>query len=148
MQILFKSGMFKSVELDETNKICSRVYHLLITSFIDNNGIYRHSLDNLSGILGGLNKLRSNENDWIVDVIILIMMHQSLDNNTIRPNYPVLTENDIRNFFDSRLIELMLILNINDSLSHTMFNRNEFVEQINKSQIKFRQILNQSVKNK
>ena len=79
------------------------------------------------------NKIKEEEkNEWIYDICILIIFHQSLPNNDGKMNRPLLDEKYIKIFFSKRLIELMRVIMIYDSASHSLFNKGEWTEQINK----------------
>ena len=79
-------------------------------------------------------KIKSQEqNEWIYDICILITFHQSLPNNEYRMNSPLLEEKYIKIFFDKRLAEMMRIIMIYDSASHSMFYGSYWPEQINKN---------------
>ena len=79
-------------------------------------------------------KIKSQEqNEWIYDICILITFHQSLPNNEYRMNSPLLEEKYIKIFFDKRLAEMMRIIMIYDSASHSMFFGSNWPEQINKN---------------
>ena len=137
IKILYLNGFFveNTESKDSIETLVNDIYNLLINSmnFIFNNKgdrYYRHDLKNIDLIIKNLNSLRSKENDWIVDVIFLIMIHQSLDNNQVRPNDPVFSDEQICLYFTKRLFELALVVYINDSLSYTYFGVNEFTKQI------------------
>ena len=79
-------------------------------------------------------KIKSQEkNEWIYDICILITFHQSLPNNEYRMNSPLLEEKYFKIFFNKRLAELMRIIMVYDSSSHTMFYGSDWPEQINKN---------------
>jgi len=76
------------------------------------------------------------ENSWIVDVLLLIIFHQSLP-NVDNPCYfhdPIMEDYNIKRFFKSRrLIELMRFIMINDSAGHTNFGiKVNLCQEINK----------------
>lgn len=112
----------------------------LACSFNGEN-IYKHSFKDIDLIMSLLKSLRTDKNNWIIDIVFLIMTHQSLDNNTIRPHDPVFSSDQIKKYYDRRLLELSLIVYVNDSTSYTLFCNNDFVKQINFYQIKFRELL-------
>jgi len=72
------------------------------------------------------------QNKFIYDISVLILFHQSLPNNDDFMNRPLLPENYIKNLFDLRLIELMRIIMIYDSCSHSLFMGGNWIKQINK----------------
>ena len=77
-------------------------------------------------------KIKSQEqNEWIYDISVLIIFHQSLPNNEWHMNSPLLEEKYIKIFFTKRLIELMRIIMIYDSASHSMFRGSDWIIPIN-----------------
>ena len=77
-------------------------------------------------------KIKSQEkNEWIYDICVLIIFHQSLPNNKDNMNSPLLEEKYIKIFFTKRLVELMRIIMIYDSASHSMFYGSSWIEPIN-----------------
>ena len=78
-------------------------------------------------------KIKEQEkNEWIYDICILIIFHQSLPNNDDKMNQPLLEEKYIKIFFTKRLIELMRVIMIYDSASHCLFDGGKWTFQINK----------------
>jgi hypothetical protein len=80
-------------------------------------------LDEIYEILERL-RLYHNDNNWIVDVLLLIIFHQSLPNvnNPLYLHDPIMEDYDIKRFFKNRrLLELMRFIMINDSAGHTIF---------------------------
>ena len=74
------------------------------------------------------------ENEWIYDICVLIIFHQSLPNNKNYMNSPLLEEKYIKIFFTKRLVELMRIIMVYDSASHSMFSGcSNWVKEINKN---------------
>ena len=73
-----------------------------------------------------------NNNQWIYEIFILIFFHQSLPNNDYNMNKPLLPEIYIKKDFNKRLIELMRIIMVYDSCSHSLFRGGIWVKQINK----------------
>lgn len=64
------------------------------------------------------------DNNWIVDVLLLITFHQSLPNvdNPRFMHKPIMEDFDIKRFFkNKRLLELMRFIMVNDSAGHTIF---------------------------
>ena len=77
-------------------------------------------------------KIKSQqENEWLYDICVLIIFHQSLPNHKKHMNSPLLEEKYIKIFFTKRLVELMRIIMVYDSASHSMFYGSYWVEQIN-----------------
>ena len=77
-------------------------------------------------------EIKSQEkNEWIYDICVLIIFHQSLPNNEYCMNSPLLEEKYIKIFFTKRLVELMRIIMIYDSASHSMFYGSSWIEPIN-----------------
>lgn len=68
--------------------------------------------------------------DWVIDIFLLVIFHQSLPNCTKYRNIPILCEEHMKLFFDKRLLEMMKIVMINDSMSHAMFNDLIFEREI------------------
>ena len=62
----------------------------------------------------------------------MIIFHQSLPNNDKKMNRPLLEEKYIKSFFTKRLVELMRIIMIYDSASHSLFAGGTWCKQINK----------------
>ena len=90
-----------------------------------------------------LNKINENDklikflkemknNKWIYDIFVLILFHQSLPNNDYNMNKPLLPEIYIKKYFDKRLIELMRIIMVYDSCSHSLFIGGIWIKEINK----------------
>lgn len=122
--------IIKSVELSHCDK--------------DNNKtFYKHSFKYIDEIMLNFNYIRNidKENNWIIDVVFLVMTHQSLNNNYKKNIDPAFSDNQIIKFYDIRMIELSLILFINDSLSYSFFDRNMFVIYINKMHLKYRKLI-------
>ena len=79
-------------------------------------------------------QIKSQEqNGWIYDICILIIFHQSLPNNEKKMNSPLLDEKHIKLFFTKRLVELMRIIMVYDSASHSLFFGSNWVKEINKN---------------
>ena len=126
---------------DEYKKELNNIYK---EEFI--NAIYNSWIRDKSKVLYNINfnhidiiekffmKIKSEEkNEWIYDICILITFHQSLPNNEYHMNSPLLEEKYIKIFFDKRLAEMMRIIMIYDSASHSMFYGSYWPEQINKN---------------
>ena len=71
------------------------------------------------------------KNSWLCDVFILIVFHQNLPNNKFHMNPELLTKEQIMDVFDLRLLEMMRIIMVLDSLSHQVFDPTEWTSQIN-----------------
>ena len=92
------------------------------------------SFNNIDIIEKFFMKIKSEEkNQWIYDICILITFHQSLPNNEYRMNSPLLEDKYIKIFFDKRLAEMMRVIMIYDSCSHSMFFGSNWPELINKN---------------
>ena len=63
------------------------------------------------------------KNDWLCNAFILIIFHQNLPNNEHHMNSELLTKDQIKDIF--RLIEMMRIIMVLDSLSHQIFDPSE-----------------------
>ncbi len=96
---------------------------------------YIHSHDNLEEIIYGFGSIRKihKENRWIVDVLFLIIFHQSLPNIKAHMNKSLLEEKYIKQIFDWRLLELMRIVMVNDSAAHSLFSGESFAKEINEN---------------
>ncbi len=88
--------------------------------------IYLNNIHNLFDVL-------KTDYEWLIDIITLIIFHQSLPNTEEHMNQPVLNDNEITLFFDHRLLELMRIIMINDSASHSKFKSKSFTDEINQN---------------
>jgi len=104
---------------------------------------YIHSHENLQEILNGFFWIKQihKENEWIVDVLFLIIFHQSLPNNKAHMNKTLLEERYVKQIFDLRLLELMRILMVNDSAGHSLFSGESFAEEINENLDNLRAII-------
>ncbi len=112
--IIFNSYSFEYIELIERN-------------------YYNMSLDKINEMDKFIIYLKEmNNNKWIYDIFILIFFHQSLPNNDDNMNKPLLPELYIKKYFNKRLIELMRIIMVYDSCSHSLFRGGIWVSQINK----------------
>ena len=95
---------------------------------------YNLTFDNIENIEKFLLNLQLyKENKWIFEISILILFHQSLPNNNKHMNNPLLEEKYITKFFDIRLLELMRIIMVYDSCSHSLFKNSNWVYEINKN---------------
>jgi hypothetical protein len=79
---------------------------------------------------------QSQGNNWIIDVVKLVMFHQSLPNAKSHMNQPILNSEEFKSFFDNRLLQLMKIIMVNDSASHSKWINegvtDEIIENLNK----------------
>ena len=111
--LIFKSWNFENLEYYRRYNICFKYIDEIQKFFM---------------------KIKSEEkNEWIYDICILITFHQSLPNNEYNMNSPLLEEKYIKIFFDKRLAEMMRIIMIYDSSSHSMFFGSNWPELINKN---------------
>ena len=101
---------------------------------IDNQKIYNISLKHFNEICEFLNYIKSlgNENNWIYDASVLIIFHQNIPNNEHNMNHPLLTNEQIKEVFDLRLLEMMRVIMFLDSSTYTIFDNTEWEIQINK----------------
>ena len=116
------------------NEFVNSIYNSWSTE--KRNYLVRHNINfnHIDVIEKFFMKIKSQEqNEWIYDICILITFHQSLPNNEYRMNSPLLEEKYIKIFFDKRLAEMMRIIMIYDSASHSMFFGSNWAEQINKN---------------
>ena len=89
------------------------------------------NIETIEIFLSFLNK--NEENNWIYEISILILFHQSLPNHNIYMNSPLLDEKYILKYFDIRLLELMRVIMVYDSCSHSLFLYDSWVPEINKN---------------
>lgn len=96
---------------------------------------YIHSHKYLELILQDISVIKNlhPDNEWLIDVFILVTFHQSLPNIRGRMNKTLLEEKYIKQIFDLRLLELMRIVMVNDSAAHTLFSGEVFTEEINEN---------------
>ena len=146
--LLFYNNNYFNIDKQDKSKLGDLIretYSLIINSVEEKysdpyNTYYIHSFKNIDSIMDNLTKLRQGNNDWIVDIIFLILTHQSLDNNPFRLNVPSFNKKQIQKFYNKRLLELSLIVYVNDSLSYSMFEVNEYIERINEVHIELRKL--------
>ena len=100
---------------------------------------YNLSFIYIDNIIEFLNYLK--QWTWVYEVVILILFHQSLPNNEECMNYPLLPNEYICELFDYRMLELMRIVMVYDSCSHSLFKGGNWVNEINKQLDKVRNIL-------
>lgn len=103
------------------------LYNILFIGYCTSHSHTR--LDELSKDFSTLIQI-SEENTWIIDVIKLIIFHQSLPNITDHMNKPLLEDDYLYLFFDIRMIELMRIIMNNDSASHANFSSKSYSEEL------------------
>ena len=126
----FKEVIFDSYEeLPTTPKIMKTG-----NEKIDKQKIYNISLKHFKEICEFLKYIKSlgNENNWIYDASALIVFHQNIPNNEINMNHPVLSNEQIKEVFDLRLLEMMRVIMFLDSSTYTIFDNTEWEIQINK----------------
>jgi hypothetical protein len=73
---------------------------------------------------------QSDNNSWIIDIVKLVIFHQSLPNAKDHMNHPILTKDEFKYFFDARLLELMKLIMVNDSASHSKFSNDSLNKEI------------------
>ena len=113
----FSNSLFKSWKMEKIKK----------------NKIYNISFKYIDIFEKFFNKIKEElKNEWIYDICVLIIFHQSLPNNDKKMNEPLLEEKYIKIFFTRRLIEFMRIIMIYDSSSHSLSEGGVWSEQINK----------------
>ena len=123
--IFFKDENSKKEFLDfYENKFTDAIYKSY------ENNISFNNFENIEKFL--MNLKLNKENEWIYEISVLIIFHQSLPNNDNNMNDPLLDEKYIIQFFDIRLLELMRIIMIYDSFSHSLFQNSDWISQINK----------------
>ena len=110
--------------------------NLIFNSYItkDNYNYYCIDTNCFKDIIKFINYLKTlgENNNWFCEAFILIIFHQNLPNNEMHMNKRLLTKEQIKEVFDLRLIEMMRIIMVLDSLSHQIFDPSEWVSQINK----------------
>lgn len=113
----FSNSLYKSWKLERDKK--------------HRRDIYNISYDYIDIFEKFFYKIKEEEkNEWIYDVCVLIIFHQSLPINEKKMNKP-LEEKYIKIFFTKRLIELMRVVMIYDSASHSLFNGGKWPHEIN-----------------
>ena len=113
----FSNGLYKSWKLEKYKKY--KRYNISF-SYIDNFEKFFFKIK------------EEEKNEWIYDICVLITFHQSLPNNDEKMNDPLLEEKYIKIFFTKRLLELMRVIMIYDSASHSLFSEGNWSFQINK----------------
>ena len=101
---------------------------------IDNQKIYNISLKHFNEICEFLKYIKNlgSENQWIYDASVLIIFHQNIPNNEHIMNHPLLSNDQIKEVFDLRLLEMMRVIMYLDSSTYTIFDNTEWEIQINK----------------
>lgn len=77
------------------------------------------STNKVKDCLDNIDKL--GDYKWVTDLIVLVGYHQSLPNCEKHMNQPLLSKSDYDMLFTPRLLELMRVMMINDSTSHSRF---------------------------
>jgi hypothetical protein len=128
--IEFKDVIFDSYEaLPETPDLMKTG-----NPVIDDQKIYNISLKHFDEISSFLKYIKSlgNKNEWIYDAAVLILFHQNIPNNENNMNFPLLSDEQIKDLFDLRLLEMMRIIMYLDSITYSIFDNTEWEIQINK----------------
>ena len=128
--IEFKQAIFDSYEaLPETPDLMKTG-----NATIDNQKIYNISLRHYNEISYFLKYIKSlgSDNEWIYDASVLIIFHQNIPNNENNMNFPLLSNEQIKDIFDLRLLEMMRIIMYLDSITYSIFDNTEWEIQINK----------------
>ena len=101
---------------------------------IDRQKIYNISLKHFNKIYEFLKYFKSlgSENEWIYDASVLIIFHQNIPNNENNMNFPLLSNEQIKEIFDLRLLEMMRVVMYLDSITYSIFDNTEWEIQINK----------------
>ena len=79
---------------------------------IDNQKIYNISLEHFDEIYEFLKYITSldDENEFIYDASSLIIFHQNIPNNENNMNFPLSSNEQIKQVFDLRLLEMMKVI--------------------------------------
>ena len=79
---------------------------------IDNQKIYNINLEHFDEIYEFLKYITSldDENEFIYDASSLIIFHQNIPNNENNMNFPLLSNQQIKQVFDLRLLEMMKVI--------------------------------------
>ena len=101
---------------------------------IDKQKMYNISLKHFKEICEFLNYIKSlgNDNSWIYEASLLIIFHQNIPNNENNMNCPLLSNDQIKEIFDLRLLEMMRVIMLLDSSTYTIFDQTEWEIEINK----------------
>lgn len=110
---------------------------------VDGQKTYNISLRHFSEISAFLKYIKDlgSENEWIYDASVLIIFHQNIPNNEHNMNFPILSNEQIKEMFDLRLLEMMRIIMYIDSITYTLFDNTEWEVQIDKQLDFLRKIL-------
>ena len=119
----FRNVLFKSF-VYESSKNSGKIKGNISFQYIENIKEFLMYIKEISKI--------NNNNEWLYDVIILIIFHQSLPNNDHHMNKPLLPNEYIPIFFDLRLIELMRVIMVYDSSSYSLKTKDNWMTEINK----------------
>lgn len=116
------------------NKKYSEFKKKIFDSYLIKDKYYIIDIKCFDDIILFIKYLRSigDKNSWFCEVFTLIIFHQNLPNNELHMNKRLLTKEQIKEVFDLRLIEMMRIIMVLDSLSHQIFDPSEWTKQINK----------------
>ena len=153
--ILFIDNLIKKklTNLDKQNlnifiEQFSNFQKLIFNSYLTKDNKYYIDIKCFDDIIKYIKYLRGlgENNNWFCDAFILIIFHQNLPNNEFHMNKILLTKEQIKEVFDLRLLEMMRIIMVLDSLSHQIFDPNEWNYQINKQLDEVRTYLNQESK--
>jgi hypothetical protein len=133
--IFFENEEQKKEFLNVFKNFCEIIfnsYSYEYIAFLDRN-YYNMSLNKINEMDKFIIFLKEMKNNkWIYDIFVLILFHQSLPNNDYNMNKPLLPEIYIKKYFDKRLIELMRIIMVYDSCSHSLFIGGIWIKEINK----------------
>ena len=126
--IEFKDAIFDSYEaLPETRDLMKTW-----NPVIDKQKIYNISLKHFDEISSFLKYIKSlgNKNEWIFDAAVLILFHQNIPNNENNMNFPLLSDEQIKDLFDLRLLEMMRIIMYLDSITYSIFEEIQINKQL------------------
>ena len=101
---------------------------------IDKQKMYNISLKHFKEITEFLNYIKNlgEDNNWIYEASLLIIFHQNIPNNEHNMNFPLLSNEQIKEIFDLRLLEMMRVIMFLDSSTYTIFDYTEWEFEINK----------------
>ena len=136
IDILLEKKLINLEEEDLVNfcKKFSEFKNKIFNSYIKKDSAFIIDINCFKDIIEFIKYLRGlgDKNNWLADVFLLIIFHQNLPNNEFHMNKRLLNKEQIITVFDLRLIEMMRIIMILDSLSHQIFDPTEWNSQINK----------------
>ena len=129
-----KYNEFKQIIFDSFEAFPETPYLINIGNKAIYQKTYNISLEHFSEISSFLKYIKSLgiENEWIYDASVLIIFHQNIPNNEHNMNFPILSNEQIKEIFDLRLLEMMRIIMYVDSITYTLFDNTEWEVQINK----------------